>query len=244
MDYLKLLQSHECIDSPFYRRIMRSRTYSNRNHDLLQFAINNDLDTLYSDFKLYKIRAFYFKDEEDLKMFRYLDFLIQEFNDSYDTNLCKLFDNFFRNQFRKLDRVRNKVYSIHMQDDDEYGAYFCTLTLEDTYDCESITREIYSDIRTKIRKFIADYSGYYVFNKDFGLNDTKRLHFHGVALLKRTQVDSFKYNYNRKFGFCKVDSVRNNPDFISQYINKLTKHALKVNYGYYRENFIYSRDKS
>lgn len=238
--------TEECLNSPFYKRVMRKRQYSTRNHDLLQFALNNDLDTLYSDYKLYKIRAVYFKDPSSVEMFNYLDSQIQEFNDLYDCNLAKLFDCFFRNQFRKLDRIRNKVYNIQLQDDDEYGAYFCTLTLDDTnyYNSDTICREEYQDIRAKVRREIAEYSDYYVFNKDFGLNESKRLHFHGVALFKRSQVNSFKFHYSNKFGFCKIDSIRNNPQYISEYINKLTKHALKVNYGYYRENFIMSRDKS
>lgn len=249
IDYIKKLRDYtstqECLESSFYKRVMRKRQYSTRNHDLLQFALNNDLDVLYSDYKLYKIRACYYNDEDNIRMFNLLDHEIQEFNDLYDCNLAKLFDCFFRNQFRKLDRVRNYVYRIQMLDDDEYGAYFCTLTLDDSnyFNADTITRDEYSSIRSKVRREIAEYSDVYVFNKDFGLNESKRLHFHGVALLKRTQVDSFKCTYSRKFGFCKIDPIRNNPDYVCEYINKLTKHALKVNYGFNKENFIYSREK-
>ena len=161
-------------------------------------------------------------------------------------NAFYVWQDYYSQLFRKLRRIEERIESYRDYVDDRHYLYFLTLTLDDNFylSPRTINRENYTDIRTRVRKYVAAYSDYYVMNKDFGLQNTKRLHFHGVALLSKGELTSFKYHYSKKFGFCKLDPIDERSDLISKYINKLSQHAMKVNYGFNRENLIFSRNTS
>lgn len=99
--------------------------------------------------------------------------------------------------------------------------YFCTWTISD--------KNMSFDHRRKLK---ALYKG-----KDFVINvdyapKTNRKHYHGIIVCLNCPT-SWDY------GFCKFIEVNTNSDFISHYIYKFTRHAMKE--GTKVEKIIYSR---
>lgn len=214
----------------------------NCQKDKLKFLIKYDflkdvLNCKVSTEQYMKYKDVLFKDDAI-----YYSNIVDSLNEQLDVNCIALFDNYYRNQYRRINRIRDKLdYEILSNVDEVLRPYFITLTLENFYDEESLTQEQYAIIRKEIRLFVKDYCSYYVLNKDFGLTSSKRLHFHGVVLMPLVLRDEFIYNAEIKFGFCNLEYIDANSCALSKYINKLSFHALKVDYGAKRECLIYCR---
>lgn len=212
------------------------------NRSIVKELIDRDLFSTIINFKVSCSNEVYFEKFTDDYYFyndciKFLDWY-------YNCNVVNVFNNYFRNNYRKVKRVKEKINNeIFANQKLWHGCYFLTLTLREDLG-KDITSEKYDKVRKEVRKFVSNYSRYYVLNKDFGTHATKRLHFHGVALINKGYVDSFKVNYNLKFGFCKLQLIDVNSIALSKYIIKLSYHALKVDYGKKRECLIYSRYKA
>lgn len=224
-------------------KLFRKKEYSTYNHEMLKFGIDHELDIEVQDLEVCAFQYLHLHNEDFAEKYNHYMNVFMDLYEEKHVWFPSLFKNYFRNEFVKMNRLFERIEHITDFVNDKYAAYFLTLTLRDTYTIESITRDKYTNVRTKIRKFVSNYSEHYVMNKDFGLNDTKRLHFHGVAIIKKSELSSFKFHYKKKFGINTLDLIDEHSDRIARYIEKLSYHALKVNYGFNKENLIYSREE-
>lgn len=153
--------------------------------------------------------------------------------------------NVFHNKAKIIERVKGRINEMLSEVDDVYQTYFITLTFNNSYfkKCKRSKKDL-KGFRTDIRLFLHDYASKFVANKDFGerADRTHRLHFHGCILMDKSKVNRFIINYNKKFGFCKLEVVDEKSLCLSRYITKLTYHFLKDStHRVARENLIYSR---
>lgn len=250
-----LKDDKEKAQQRFFKRVNRLIDHhSTTNHDLIRFALDNNFDEFIQDYEIAFTNYCLLKREEWEEEFYRSREIYNYIAATYDVNFSVLLHEFYRRQAEKLARVLDRVKKINTLVCGRNKAYFYTLTLDEkklakkgiygSITANGTSKETYQKIRFYIRKYIANYCPYYVFNKDFGLNETKRLHFHGVGLMCDGELDSFKKYYKEEFAqILDIQEINKRNDLLSQYINKLTKHAMKVNYGYNRENFIWSRIK-
>ena len=194
------------------------------NRTILKFLVQNDFMKDILNYKVSSYQYLHYNDELFHDDYIYFSSIVDSINSQFTQvdlrsfNVVSLFDSFYYNKFRQIKRVKNFIEDKIISNINLFQqAYFITLTLEDTYTADTITAQDYSKVRTKIRKFIACYSNTYVFNKDFGKDDryTKRLHFHGVALMTHEAKEKFIDKYSKKFGFLKVDLIDDHSDYIS-----------------------------
>lgn len=222
-----------------------------KHNNTMKFIINNDCLWIYQDYSSTCARLMLEPERQDLKdYYYYLCDYIWYINEQIKDDSLAVFQAHFRQARLKIARVENRLNSFRDFVNDDYKLYFCTITLDDTnfnvpLGCYQITSDSYDKIRRKLREHIKEYSDIYLFNKDFGLQETKRLHFHGVALVKKGMLPSLSRNTKSDFGqVCSFKEIDDHSDYLSKYIEKLSYHALKVNYGKFRENLIYSRKVS
>lgn len=144
---------------------------------------------------------------------------------------------------KRRKKVLNKKVNTYSNVD---NCFFITLTFKD----EFFIGKSKDTIRTYIRRYLKENCSNYVANEDYG-EKHDRLHFHCVCNLKSTKIltDFGFHQYknhllycanlkNYDFGFSVVEKVKkatqelasdipNNHLALSNYINKLTNHALK-----------------
>lgn len=119
---------------------------------------------------------------------------------------------------KKRNRVAKKVNSMI-----EHTCYFCTFTFNDK--CLNTTNE--NTRRQIVRRIFTSLHCHYIGNIDYG-KKTEREHYHVLV-----QIDDIDINYLNKiyskYGFFNVKKVRSSSDKekITNYIHKLTNHALK-----------------
>lgn len=109
-------------------------------------------------------------------------------------------------------------------------SYFLTLTFTDEFINDS-----YNCQKKRVHRLLKTFTDSYIFNADYGdLNN--RFHFHCI-------IGSDKpYEYIQdmwKYGFSYIEPVRNTPNKLSNYVDKLTNHSIKSSTG--RDKVIYSR---
>lgn len=179
-----------------------------------------------------------------------LDFTQEEYN-GFNLGLA----NRLALSEKRRKKVLNKKVNTYSNVD---NCFFITLTFKD----EFFIGKSKETIRTYIRRYLKENCSNYVANEDYGAKN-ERLHFHCVCNLKskdiltdfgfHTYKNHLVYCANLKnydFGFSCVEKVSkatqdlatdipNNHLALSNYINKLTNHALK-NTGR-RPRLIYSR---
>jgi len=144
---------------------------------------------------------------------------------------------------KRRKKVLNKKVNTYSNVD---NCFFITLTFKDAF----FVGKSKETIRTYIRRYLKENCINYVANEDYG-SKNERLHFHCVCNLKSTKIltDFGFHQYknqliycanlkNYDFGFSCVEKVSkatqelasdipNNHLALSNYINKLTNHALK-----------------
>lgn len=179
---------------------------------------------------------------EDYNFYKYIIEGTTNLNITYVTDCCM---SVFHNKGKIIDRVKGRIEEMLSEVDDIYQTYFITLTMNNEFFkwCRENDKTL-QDIRSYVRIFLHEYAVKYVANKDFGerADRTHRLHFHGCILMDRSKVNRFIINYNKKFGFCKLEVVDKKSLCLSRYITKLTYHFLKDStHRVARENLIYSR---
>jgi len=171
------------------------------------------------------------------------DCLIYDFRqEDYDAKKLGLANRLALSEKRRK-KVLNKKVNTYSNVD---NCFFITLTFKD----EFFIGKSKDTIRTYIRRYLKENCNNYVANEDYGTKN-ERLHFHCVCNLKskdiltdfgfHTYKNHLLYCANLKnydFGFSVVEKVKkatqelasdipNNHLALSNYINKLTNHALK-----------------
>lgn len=236
---------------PYDKTTLEYQERIHKHYNTMKFIIDNDCLWIYQDLGSTLVRLQLEPDRLDLQEYLYYlyDYVF------YIDKVCKdnsfqVFQSFFHQARLKIARVEDRLNSFRDFTDEYFKLYFCTITLDDKnfnvpLGCYQITAKNYDNIRRKLREHVSEYSDLYLFNKDFGLQETKRLHFHGVALVKKGMIPSLSRNTKDKFGVvCSFKEIDDHSDYLSKYIEKLSYHAMKVNYGKFRENLIYSRKVS
>lgn len=229
-------------------QINRQLIKDGKIHTAMNFILNNSYyEDIFEEFFLANAyTTIHGWDDYYLSLFYEFNLVNDYISKQLHLNVYDYWKQFYINVYRKVERIKQRIDKMLDQADNErYFVYFTTLKLNDDYylNPETVNRENYTEIRTKIRKFIKEYSDFYVFNKDFGLKCTRRLHFHGCMLMSKGLKPSITKNFEKvkNYGFITLEAIDKNSQRLSQYLNKLSKHALKVNYGFNRENLIYSR---
>lgn len=232
---------------------------SRKNYMCMKFIIDHDLFTLYQEFSALSQRLINKEEYSEFSEVLNDDWVqcldtIHEVDEITGCTSFYVYQEFFRKARVKVQRVADRIDSFRKYCVGNKKLYFCTITLDSNKFLDKfgqplvltsgfVTEAVYDSIRLKLRKHIANYSNRYVFNKDFGLKDTKRLHFHGVALFSSGEIASLTRSTRNKFGsICSFKLIDEHSDYIARYLDKLSFHALKVNYGKFRENLIYSRE--
>ena len=136
----------------------------------------------------------------------------------------KRIEKTYNNQYHKFARVRDKITAI-INDCD------CPVWITLTFNSDSID---FKSHRQLVYRYLKSQCDNYVANIDFG-DEKGRLHYHAVGDCKINPLDW-------KYGSCKVVAIYNkNYDKISEYITKLSHHAVKESTKGFKT--IYSRKR-
>lgn len=110
---------------------------------------------------------------------------------------------------------------------------FLSLTFDDNQ-----LEKGFDSCRKFITSWLADHCDDYMANDDYG-DDTNRLHFHAIAILKnnsydlqKTYIDKFQVQHYKLLNYPYISDVsmviRSDTDRVTKYFNKIANHAFKA----------------
>lgn len=216
--------------------------YKYNLYELYGALPNGKLYIDYGDFK-----GFTFKDKtvklddynfqllmECVDFHKYLD----ELSEAYCVDVPHLLQKTNNNLRMKTKRVQERVERILKNN--RSNVHWMTFTFKDeTFETKAFKKD-------KMRKYFVDhilkaYCSDYIANEDYG-SEKERFHYHALVCSKSPEDYAAMVKHWEKFGFFKErDCVVASSMFISLYVTKLTRHAVKNTNK--KCNLIFSRKK-
>lgn len=177
----------------------------------------------------YRLKSRVLKKEDLLKTLNNLKHHLY-FDDTFSSSLhldywVYLYTNYSKNEIKEGFRVLNNKYKRTKRLRDRIFSFFdkdC-LFLTLTFNNKTLKNTSFETRRQYVRKFLKSYSDKYVANVDFG-EKYGREHYH--AVIQCDHVDHNTWHFG-SINFRKINVNSISAYKLSEYVDKLTHHAIK-----------------